>query len=145
MSAFTTYAERLTMWSNISFQVFADIVNSDRVQDLARKLNEEQLDAGQRSDGSSLPPYSQVTVAIKQAKGQQTAPMNLKDTGDFRDQIRLRLTKNFGFLMSTDEKNEELKNRYGSLIFGLTAENELKVLNEIIRIYEEQAKKTIRR
>lgn len=144
MSSFTTYAKKLDRLKNSAREIFESVVLSKKVQDYARKLNEKQLDMGLLSDKSELPPYSAFTTQQKILKGQQIDPMNLKDTGGFRDDILIRMKRKFAFLESEDEKNKELQKRYGKLVFGLFPEHEEMVLNLIYKLYTNEAKKALR-
>lgn len=100
----------------------------DSQADYMADLNREQLDQGIRADGSPLPAYSPRTRKIKVLLGQQTDPMNLRDTGSFQDHIRTEKAGKFGReLRSTDTKEEILSNRYGEEILGLTVDNIAKV------------------
>jgi hypothetical protein len=88
-------------------------------------LNTGQLFQGERSDGSMLPDYSFVSVNFyNKPKG----PIKLYDTGAFYSGFRLASKSGKAefpmYVISTDEKSDELKSKYGSEIFGLTEENE---------------------
>ena len=86
-------------------------------------LNTSQLYSGVDANGQSLGEYSPFTKELKQAKGQPTDRITLKDEGDFYDGFGL-VRNDFPFLLtSSDSKTSELTQMYGEKIFGLTAEN----------------------
>lgn len=87
---------------------------------VAEDLNIEQLEEGERSDGTSLPNYSPTSVAVY---GKQPGPMTLRDTGAFHKSIKLKANANEADLYATDQKTEYLKDTYGEEIIGLSEES----------------------
>lgn len=72
---------------------------------------------------SDYAPYSPVTIEIKEAKGQPTNRVTLRDEGDFESSFFLEVgTKQFE-IKASDWKTEELIKKYGRKILGLTDEN----------------------
>lgn len=72
---------------------------------------------------SDYAPYSPVTIEIKEAKGQPTNRVTLRDEGDFESSFFLEVgTKQFE-IKASDWKTEELIKKYGRRILGLTDEN----------------------
>lgn len=72
---------------------------------------------------SDYAPYSPVTIQIKEAKGQPTNRVTLRDEGDFESSFFLEVgTKQFE-IKASDWKTEELIKKYGRQILGLTDEN----------------------
>lgn len=88
-------------------------------------LNEEQLFAGLRNDGSNIKPaYTGFTINEKEKKGQPYDRVTLKDTGAFYAGIRVEVDGDKVVIDSTDEKNDELFAKYTSSrgnIFGLSS------------------------
>lgn len=76
-------------------------------------LNIEQLDRGERVDGSSLPNYSPVSVAVF---GKRPGPMNLNNTGAFWRGITLEVLDDGIELRGTDMKTQMLELRYGDVV-----------------------------
>lgn len=91
------------------------------------EMNRRQLDQGLKSDGTRLPAYAPRTKKIKAILGQQTAPMNLRDTGSFQDHIKAKKYGKFLELQSDDVKEGKLVETYGEAILGLTEENEARI------------------
>lgn len=85
---------------------------------------EDQLfKRGIDSTGNQLPSYAPITIHIKQAKGQPTDRMTLRDEGDFHSRFRIERTADGLRILSEDYKTEMLVRNYGEEIFGLTEEN----------------------
>lgn len=89
-------------------------------------------------------PYSPVTIAIKEAKGQPTNRVTLRDEGDFQSSFYLEVGDKQFEIKAADRKTEELIKKYGRQILGLTDEN-IKILiwHYIFPDLITEAKKTI--
>lgn len=89
-------------------------------------------------------PYSPVTIAIKEAKGQPTNRVTLRDEGDFQSSFYLEAGDEQFEIKAADWKTEELTKKYGRQILGLTDEN-IKILiwHYIFPDLITEAKKTI--
>lgn len=83
--------------------------------------NIESLDEGKYPQSGDFiePPYSPVTVKIKEEKGQQTDFVNLEDTGEFKADMLANVGSDFVEIDSTDSKSGKLKEKYGDQIFGI--------------------------
>lgn len=68
-------------------------------------------------------PYSPVTIAIKEAKGQPTNRVTLRDEGDFESSFFLEVGDKQLEIKASDFKTEDLIRKYGRQILGLTDEN----------------------
>lgn len=68
-------------------------------------------------------PYSPVTIAIKEAKGQPTNRVTLRDEGDFESSFFLEVGDKQFEIKASDFKTEDLIRKYGCQILGLTDEN----------------------
>jgi hypothetical protein len=80
------------------------------------EMNQEQMFAGFRSDDSSISPeYTSYTKKLKAKRNQPTDRVTLKDTGSFYKLMKLDGMK----VISTDEKFDSLKSKYGDSIMGL--------------------------
>lgn len=87
------------------------------------KLNQDQLFAGLRRDGSEIePPYANLTVAIKTEKGQPTDRVTLKDEGNYYAGLYARASGDRIEEGSTDSKSASLTEKYGDEITGLGGE-----------------------
>lgn len=72
---------------------------------------------------SDYAPYSPVTIAIKEAKGQPTNRVTLRDEGDFESSFYLEVGDKQFEIKASDFKTEDLIKKYGRQILGLTDEN----------------------
>lgn len=72
---------------------------------------------------SDYAPYSPVTIEIKEAKGQPTNRVTLRDEGDFESSFFLEVGTKLFEIKASDWKTEELIKKYGRQILGLTDEN----------------------
>ena len=93
------------------------------------QMNVEQLQEGQRSDGSILPNYSPASVA---KFGKRPGPMTLEDTGAFHRGIRVRAGKTFAEIIGTDPKTGKLEALYDLTIIGLSEDNTERLKFEIL-------------
>ena len=81
---------------------------------------------------SDYAPYSPKTIEIKEAKGQPTDRVTLRDEGDFESSFYIEVGEKSFEIKAGDWKTEELIKKYGRQILGLTDENILKVIWEYI-------------
>lgn len=72
---------------------------------------------------SDYAPYSPVTIAIKEAKGQPTNRVTLRDEGDFESSFYVEAGDKQFEIKASDFKTEDLIKKYGRQILGLTDEN----------------------
>jgi hypothetical protein len=101
------------------------------------ELNQEQLFAGKRSDGSNIrPAYSGFTINEKEKKGQPYDRVTLKDTGAFYAGIEVKVEGDKVIERSLDEKNDELFEKYATgsgNIFGLSSPFKIQYIGESLR------------
>lgn len=76
-------------------------------------------------------PYHEITIAIKQAAGQPTDRVTLRDEGGFHASFTIRINADSFEIIAGDWKAESLAMHYGAEIMGLTPEN----INELIKSY----------
>ena len=74
-------------------------------------------------DISSYRPYSPLTIQIKKMKGQPTNRVTLRDEGDFESSFFLQVNNEQFEIKAADFKTEELIQKYGRSILGLTQEH----------------------
>lgn len=96
-------------------------------------LNQGQMSLGKRADGTEITPtYSDLTIMLKDEKGQESRWVTLKDTGSFWSDMFVDVGNNSYELGSADAKSASLEKKYGKKIFGLTKESKRE---EYIPIY----------
>lgn len=128
-----------------NFDMYVEEVIRDNEQIIINLNRQDQLyNKGITStskDISSYRPYKSLTIKIKQEKGQPTDRVTLRDRGDFYEGFYVRYFEGGFLINSTDDKTQELKDKYGQDIFGLTNENISNLLHtEIIPILIKQYK-----
>lgn len=77
-------------------------------------------------------PYSPLTIAIKEEKGQPTNRVTLRDEGDFESSFYLEVGDRQFEIKASDFKTEGLIKKYGRQILGLTDENISKLIWDYI-------------
>lgn len=89
-------------------------------KDVFLKSQKEQMYDGIDSDGLAIEPeYTPFTVIMKEAKGQPSSRVTLKDTGDFYNAMYIEKRADSLIVDSKDWKSNALQEKYGDEIFGL--------------------------
>ena len=112
------------------------------------EMNVEQLyDYGINSVGiriDTYEPYSPYTVRIKQEKGQPYDRVTLRDTGDFHKSFEVVFEPMGFYITATDYKTQDLIDRYGARIFGLTSENKQDLtIKYVVPVAREEIKREL--
>ncbi len=112
------------------------------------EMNVEQLyDYGMNSLGiriDTYEPYSPYTVRIKQEKGQPYDRVTLRDTGDFHKSFGVVFEPVGFYITSTDYKTQDLIDKYGARIFGLTSENKQDLtIKYVVPVVREEIKREL--
>ncbi|MDF7810707.1 hypothetical protein [Hymenobacter sp. YC55] len=83
--------------------------------------NTAQLERGKDSTGADITPeYTDFTRALKEIKGQPADKVTLRDSGNFYTSIIAKLSGKSVELVGTDPKTDELVEKYGPDILGLS-------------------------
>lgn len=77
-------------------------------------------------------PYSPLTIEIKKEKGQPYNRVTLRDEGDFEQSFYVEADMQQFTIKAADWKTEDLIQRYGRQILGLTEENKIILIWEYI-------------
>lgn len=130
----TAMRERLEAFKDSQADIIQFILMS--LESLIVDLNtEDQLfEKGITSEGEQIityAPYSDVTIAIKEVKGQPVDRVTLRDEGDFHQSFRLQKINGGVEIIATDAKTVEILFSYGDEVLGLTEEN----LEEVVFSY----------
>ncbi len=114
-----------------NFDIRQEVVEAiEETAETIADFNRKQLFAGIRSTGTEIKPaYAPVTVLIKDQKGQPTDRVTLKDTGDFYDSIDVDANSQTYELVANDAKADQLMDKYGNRILGLTKESRSEYVN----------------
>jgi hypothetical protein len=111
-------------------QIFNFVISTE-LKELIIELNQDQLyDLGEDSKGNKLwsfspsMPYSPYTIKIKQAKGQPTDRLTLRDTGAFYKSFTVEV-EGASIILDADgrKKDTNLFSKYGIDILGLNDQN----------------------
>ncbi len=87
-------------------------------------LNQGQMSLGKRADGTEITPsYTDLTIEIKEQKGQETRWVTLRDTSEFWNDMFVDVNANSYGLSSANGKTDKLVKKYGDKIFGLSKES----------------------
>lgn len=101
---------------------------------LLEDFNAEQLQEGLMASGRDIvPEYSPFTIEEKKAKGQPYDRVTLKDTGDFWESIKIKTTRNELAFEATDPKADQLQEKYGEGILGLSEVNKTEFIEAYLR------------
>lgn len=96
-------------------------------------LNQGQMSLGVRADGTEITPtYSDLTIMLKDEKGQESRWVTLRDTGAFWSDMFVDVGNDSYEVGSADAKAAKLEKKYGKKIYGLTKQSKSE---EYIPIY----------
>lgn len=111
-------------------EIFNFVITTE-LKELIIELNQDQLyDLGEDSKGNKLwsfspsMPYSPYTIKIKQAKGQPTDRLTLRDTGAFYKSFTVEV-EGVSIILDADGQKQDtnLFSQYGIDILGLNDQN----------------------
>lgn len=121
----------------LEMQEAIEKVIRDNQEIIVEMNSEDQLfEKGITSQGKSIAdyaPYRPVTIQIKQAKGQPTDRVTLRDEGDFHSSFYIEFQSDGFEIKASDRKAPKLLFQYGTEILGLSDENFLDLANNYIR------------
>ena len=109
-----------------SGKMIQKIIQEHEAEIIDMNAQEQLFESGENSLGVSIAsyaPYSPITIEIKRMKGQPTNRVTLRDEGDFESSFYLVISDKQFEIKASDWKTEELVEKYGSSILGLTKEN----------------------
>lgn len=87
-------------------------------------------------------PYTPYTVRVKQERGQPYDRVTLRDTGDFQKSFEVVFEPVGFYITATDYKTQDLIDKYGAKIFGLTRENRQEIaVKYVLPIVTEEIKR----
>lgn len=78
-------------------------------------------------------PYAPRTIQNKKRKGQPTTRVTLRDTGAFHESMYVVFDSDGFYVTASDDKTQELINKYGEEIFRLTDKNFTRIVRSHIR------------
>lgn len=127
-------------------EMMCDVAFSDNEDEMI-KAQRYQMRKGERSDGEEITPglLSDAYARDKKAGG-GLAPMgvpDLKDTGAFQNAITYEVSEGVLYFTSTDEKTEDLVEKYSEDIFGLSDKTFITVRPSLWKAMREYCLKTL--
>lgn len=100
---------------------------------------------GIRSDGTEITPaYTYFTREKKKEKGRDPDIVTLYDTGAFFRDMFVDVGSDVIEIDSTDYKSEDLKDKYGDKIFGMTRDSKEEYVNEAIPVLVDKIKEILK-
>ena len=78
-------------------------------------------------------PYTAKTIKNKRKKGQPTTRVTLRDTGAFHESMFVVFDSEGFYITASDEKTQDLVDKYGKEIFRLTNKNFTRIIRSHIR------------
>lgn len=81
----------------------------------------------------SYMPYAPKTIQNKKRKGQPTTRVTLRDTGAFHESMYVVFDSEGFYITASDEKTQDLVEKYGEEIFRLTDKNFTRIIRSHIR------------
>lgn len=110
----------VTADDEISQTVMLSVLAKER-EVVELNTDEQLFTQGVSANGAPIRPvYTPMTVAIKQAKGQPTDRVTLRDTGDFHQSFFIEISDKEFTINADDPKLAKIQRKYGSNVLGLT-------------------------
>lgn len=116
-------------------RLIGDIFRDFEAEIVELNTQSQLFEKGINADSVSIKsyrPYRPLTIQLKKLKGQPTDRVTLRDDGDFYNSVFLNIGKSDVFFDATDSKTEDLIEKYGEDILGLTLENVEIVRKDIV-------------
>jgi hypothetical protein len=123
----TTFIQRWANFKPLELQVKALDDN------LIIESNQNKLEEGIYPDGEEFREYSQVTLAIKRAKGgfiSSSGRLALKDSGSFYNSMFVRKEPLFAELNATDSKTDKLVAEFSDRILDIPQDAHQEIVDE---------------
>ena len=81
----------------------------------------------------SYRPYTATTIKIKKRKWHSTTRVTLRDTGAFHESMHVVFDSEGFYITASDDKTQDLVEKYGEEIFRLTNKNFTRIIRSHIR------------
>lgn len=78
-------------------------------------------------------PYTPRTIQNKKRKSQPTTRVTLRDTGAFHESMYVVFDSEGFYITASDEKTQDLVEKYGEKIFRLTDKNFIRIIRSHVR------------
>ena len=139
-------ASNLLFMKTIWIKVFSDVEFKNKILDWIRQ--DQLFKQGIDEDGDIIGTYSEFTEMINPSKVAGT-PYTLFDSGEFYRSMIIYVFQTEIVIDADPIKNdssgrtENLFNKYGDGIIGLTDENKTKLANELVERFNKEARKLL--
>lgn len=113
-----------------------DVVRSKEDVIVSAIANDQLYRRGINGKGEKIMdymPYTAKTIKNKRKKGQPTTRVTLRDTGAFHESMFVVFDSEGFYITASDEKTQDLVEKYGKEIFRLTNKNFTRIVRSHIR------------
>ena len=140
---------RLRAFKDSLPMLLEDVVRSKEDVIVSAIANDQLYRRGINGKGERIMdymPYTAKTIKNKRKKGQPTTRVTLRDTGAFHESMFVVFDSEGFYITASDEKTQDLVEKYGKEIFRLTNKNFTRIVRSHIRKeLTKRLKRTIRR
>lgn len=114
-------------------KTYAKIIKTNEDSWTLLLSDDQMFEKGIDGDGRSLGKYSIYSLSIKQAKGQRTDHITLRDTKEFHNSISLKISsdKIETIAPGAEKDDTNLLDEYGEAIIKLTPANKEKLIKNV--------------
>ena len=127
---------RLRAFKDSLPMLLEDVVRSKEDVIVSAIANDQLYRRGINGKGEKIMdymPYTAKTIKNKRKKGQPTTRVTLRDTGAFHESMFVVFDSEGFSITASDEKTQDLVEKYGKEIFRLTNKNFTRIIRSHIR------------
>ena len=127
---------RLRAFKDSLPMLLEDVVRSKEDVIVSAIANDQLYRRGINGKGEKIMdymPYTAKTIKNKRKKGQPTTRVTLRDTGAFHESMFVVFDSEGFYITASDEKTQDLVEKYGKEIFRLTNKNFTRIVRSHIR------------
>ena len=127
---------RLRAFKDSLPMLLEDVVRSKEDVIVSAIANDQLYRRGINGKGEKIMdymPYTARTIKNKKRKGQPTTRVTLRDTGAFHESMFVVFDSEGFYITASDEKTQDLVEKYGKEIFRLTNKNFTRIIRSHIR------------
>ena len=127
---------RLRAFKDSLPMLLEDVVRSKEDVIVSAIANDQLYRRGINGKGEKIMdymPYTAKSIKNKRKKGQPTTRVTLRDTGAFHESMFVVFDSEGFYITASDEKTQDLVEKYGKEIFRLTNKNFTRIIRSHIR------------
>lgn len=135
-ATFRNLEYRLRAFKDSLPMLLEDVVRSKEDVIVSAIANDQLYRRGINGKGEKIMdymPYTAKTIKNKRKKGQPTTRVTLRDTGAFHESMFVVFDSEGFYITASDEKTQDLVEKYGKEIFRLTNKNFTRIIRSHIR------------